>query len=276
MRFHLHLVSDSTGDTVHGLARACVAQFEECEAIEHIWSMTRTRVQMERILGEIEAHRGVVLFSLVNEDLRAFLQEGCRHLNVPAIPVLDPVIGALAAFLGRSPRGLPGQQHALDHEYFARIDAMTYALTHDDGQALWGLNEADVVLLGVSRTSKTPTCIYLANRGIKAANIPLVPGMGLPPEVLGAKKPLIVGLTNDPDRLVAIRRNRLNQIQGDTKTVDYIDIDAVKAELVWARRLFIEHHWPIIDTARRSIEETAAAISQLLVKRQERASKAPA
>jgi regulator of PEP synthase PpsR (kinase-PPPase family) len=270
-RFHLHLVSDSTGDTVHGLARACVAQFEDCEAIEHVWSMTRTRVQMERILAEIDTHRGVVLFSLVNEDLRTFLQEGCRRLNVPAIPVLDPVIGALAAFLGRSPRGLPGQQHALDHEYFARIDAMTYALTHDDGQALWGLNDADVVLLGVSRTSKTPTCIYLANRGIKAANIPLIPGMTLPPEVLSAKKPLIVGLTNDPDRLVAIRRNRLNQIQAETtKPMDYTDLNAVKAELVWARRLFIEHHWPIIDTARRSIEETAAAISQLLTKRQDR------
>jgi regulator of PEP synthase PpsR (kinase-PPPase family) len=268
MRFHLHLVSDSTGDTVHSVAKACVALFEDCEAIEHVWSLVRSRIQLERVLMEIAKFPGPVLFSLVSDTLRGLLQDGCRQLNLPAIPVLDPVIGVLATHLGRSPQGLPGQQHALDHEYFARIDAMTYALAHDDGQALWGLNEADVILVGVSRTSKTPTSMYLANRGVKAANIPLVTGSPLPDELLSARKPLIVGLTNDPDRLVAIRQTRVTQLDPHTARSDYVDLDAVRAEVVAARRLFIEHRWPIIDVARRSIEETAAAIVQLLAKRQ--------
>src|SRR3984893_7175104 len=168
-RFHLHLVSDATGDTVHSVARACLVQFEDAEAIEHIWSVVRTKSQIERVIAGVDATPGFVLFTLVNEQLRGPLQEGCRRLGVPAIPVLDPVIGALAAHLGRQSRGLPGQQHLLDNEYFARIDAMTFALNHDDGQSSWGINDADVVLVGVSRTSKTPPCTYLAIRGIKAA-----------------------------------------------------------------------------------------------------------
>ncbi|HVJ53642.1 MAG TPA: pyruvate, water dikinase regulatory protein [Aliidongia sp.] len=268
-RFHLHLVSDATGETVHSLARACLAQFEGAEAIEHIWSMVRTRTQIERVIAGVDANPGVVLYTLVNEVLRQPLQECCRRLNVPAIPVLDPAIGALGAYLGRSARNLPGQQHTLNHEYFQRIDAMTFAMTHDDGQAPWGLNEADVILAGVSRTSKTPTCIYLANRGLKAANVPLVPGVPVPPELFQATKPLIVGLTNDPERLIAIRRNRMNTIQaGPPTATDYVDLEAVKAELTAARRLYHEHKWPVIDVTRRSIEETAAAILKLLAKRQ--------
>ncbi|HEU0218139.1 MAG TPA: pyruvate, water dikinase regulatory protein, partial [Stellaceae bacterium] len=194
------------------------------------------------------------------------LQEGCRRLGVPAIPVLDPVIGALAAHLGRQSRGVPGQQHLLDNEYFARIDAMTFAINHDDGQSSWGIDDADVCLVGVSRTSKTPTSLYLANRGIKAANVPFVPGVPLPPELLSATKPLIVGLTNDPERLIHLRRNRLSMLDhnGDT---DYTDTEAVRAEVREARRVFAERHWPVIDVTRRSIEETAAAIYKLLARR---------
>jgi regulator of PEP synthase PpsR (kinase-PPPase family) len=267
-RFHLHLVSDATGDTVHSVARACLVQFEGAEAIEHIWSMVRTRSQVDRVIAGVGANPGVVLYTLVNETLRGPLVDGCRKLGVPAIPVLDPVIGALASYLGRQSRGLPGQQHLLDSEYFARIDAMTFALNHDDGQSAWGLNEADVVLCGVSRTSKTPTCIYLANRGIKAANVPVVPGMPLPPELFAASRPLIVGLTNDPERLIAVRRNRLQLLHQQTDRTDYTDMDAVREEVAMARRLFTEHHWPVIDVTRRSIEETAAAILKLLARRQ--------
>ena len=266
-RFHLHLVSDATGDTVHSVARACLVQFEGAEAIEHIWSMVRTKSQIERVIAGVQANPGVVLYTLVNETLRSPLVEGCRKLQVPSIPVLDPVIGALATFLGRQSRGLPGQQHLLDTEYFQRIDAMTFALTHDDGQSAWGLDEADVVLVGVSRTSKSPTCIYLANRGIKAANVPIVPGMALPPELFAAKRPLLVGLTNDPERLIQIRRNRLSMLHQDERT-DYTDIEAVRTEVAAARRTFAEHHWPVIDVTRRSIEETAAAIMRLLAQRQ--------
>lgn len=266
-RFHLHLVSDATGDTVHSVARACLVQFEGAEAIEHIWSMVRTKTQVERVIAGVGAHPGVVLYTLVNETLRGPLVDGCRKLQVPAIPVLDPVIGALASFLGRQSRGLPGQQHLLDSEYFQRIDAMTFALNHDDGQSAWGMNEADVILVGVSRTSKTPTCIYLANRGIKAANVPIVPGMPLPPELDAATRPLIVGLTNDPERLIAVRRNRLSMLRQQDDRTDYTDVEAVREEVAMARRVFAERHWPVIDVTRRSIEETAAAILKLLARR---------
>jgi [pyruvate, water dikinase]-phosphate phosphotransferase / [pyruvate, water dikinase] kinase len=265
-RFHLHLVSDSTGETVHSVARACLVQFDDTQAVEHVWSMVRTRGQIERVIAGVEANRGVVLFTLVSDTLRQLLQEGCRRIQAPAIPVLDPVIGALASYLGRESRGLPGKQHLLDSEYFARIDAMTFALNHDDGQSSWGLNDADVCLVGVSRTSKTPTCLYLANRGIKAANVPFVPGVPLPPELLEAKHPLIVGLTNDPERLIQLRRNRLDLLHHDQAT-EYTDIDAVRTEVREARRVFVERHWPVIDVTRRSIEETAAAIMKLLARR---------
>jgi regulator of PEP synthase PpsR (kinase-PPPase family) len=228
--------------------------------------MVRTRNQIERVIAGVEANRGVVLFTLVSDTLRLLLQEGCRRIQVPVIPVLDPVIGALASYLGRASRGLPGKQHLLDNQYFARIDAMTFALNHDDGQSGWGIDEADVCLVGVSRTSKTPTCLYLANRGIKAANVPLVPGVPLPPELLSAKHPLIVGLTNDPERLIQLRRHRLDVLHHSSSS-EYTDIDAVRAEIREARRVFAERHWPVIDVTRRSIEETAAAIMKLLARR---------
>ena len=265
-RFHLHLVSDSTGETVHSVARACLVQFDDAQAVEHVWSMVRTRSQIERIIAGVEANPGVVLFTLVSDQLRQLLQQGCRRLQVPAIPVLDPVIGALASYLHRESRGVPGKQHLLDSEYFARIDAMTFALNHDDGQSGWGLDDADVCLVGVSRTSKTPTCLYLANRGVKAANVPFVPGVPLPPELINAKRPLIVGLTNDPERLIQLRRNRLSMLHHD-ETTDYTDGEAVRAEVREARRVFTERHWPVIDVTRRSIEETAAAILKLLSRR---------
>ena len=268
-RFHLHLVSDSTGETVHSVARACLVQFEEAEAVEHIWSMVRTKMQMERVIHGIEANPGVVLFTLVDEGLRAILQEGCRKLQIAAIPVLDPVLAVLASQLGRKSRGLPGQQHLLDSDYFRRIDAMTYALAHDDGQSAWGLNDADVVLVGVSRTSKTPTCMYLANRGIKAANVPIVPGTPVPQELFALTRPLVVALTNDPERLIQVRRNRLQQLhQEQERPTEYTDSTAVREEVQQARRLFSERHWPVIDVTRRSIEETAAAIMRLLAQRQ--------
>jgi [pyruvate, water dikinase]-phosphate phosphotransferase / [pyruvate, water dikinase] kinase len=267
-RFHLHLVSDSTGETVHSVARACLVQFEEAEAVEHIWSMVRTKMQMERVIHGIEANPGVVLFTLVDEGLRSVLQEGCRKLQVSAIPVLDPVLAVLASRLGRKSRGLPGQQHLLDSDYFRRIDAMTFALAHDDGQSAWGLNDADVVLVGVSRTSKTPTCMYLANRGIKAANVPIVPGAPLPAELFATTRPLIVGLTNDPERLVQLRQNRLQLLHHEhDRATEYTDSSAVREEVQQARRLFTERHWPVIDVTRRSIEETAAAILRLIARR---------
>src|SRR5947199_2628794 len=265
-RFHLNLVRDSTGETGHSVGRACLVQFDDGQAIEHVWSMIRTRCQIERVITGSQPNPWRVLFTLVNDTLRQALQEGCRQLQVQALPVLDPVIGALASYLGRQSHGVPGRQHLLDNEYFARIDAMTFAINHDDGQSTWGIDDADVCLVGVSRTSKTPTCLYLANRGIKAANVPFVPGVALPSELLHAEKPLIVGLTNDPERLIHLRRNRLSMLDHNEAT-DYTDIEAVRSEVREARRVFAEHHWPVIDVTRRSIEETAAAIYKLLMRR---------
>jgi regulator of PEP synthase PpsR (kinase-PPPase family) len=262
-KFDFHLVSDATGETINSVARACLVQFEGVETTEHAWTMVRTRGQMERVLAGIAMAPGLVLYTIVNEDLRKQLVDGCRRVQVPCIPVLEPVIAALANFLGVQSRGLPGRQHELDAEYFGRIEAMDFALLHDDGHSSRDYDLADVVLVGVSRTSKTPTCMYLANRSIKAANVPIVPGIPLPAELLAARHPLIVGLTKDPGQLVQIRRNRLQLLSQDMET-DYVDLDAVRREVQAARRLCLEHGWPMIDVTRRSIEETAAGIIQML------------
>jgi hypothetical protein len=265
-KFQLHLVSDATGETLGNVARACLVQFEGVEGIEHLWPMIRTGRQLEKVLSAIEAEPGVVLFTIVDDAMRTVLEDKCRSMNIPCIPVLDPVIRALALHLGVESRGQPGRQHTMDAEYFRRIEAMHFVLEHDDGQAVRDIDRADIILVGVSRTSKTPTCIYLANRGVKAANVPFVPGSPLPAELLEATGPLIVGLTNDPGRLVQVRRNRLRMLDQDPRT-DYVDPESVRTEVEAARRLFASYEWPIIDVTRRSIEETAAAVMQIHAKR---------
>ncbi len=258
--YHLHLVSDATGETINSVARACLVQFRGVEPHEHTWPLIRTATQMDRALTGIESHPGPVLFTLVNEDLRARLIEGCRRLGVPCIPVLDPVIHALAAYFGLPISGQPGLQHVLDTQYFERIDAMNFALSHDDGHSAAQIEQADVVLVGVSRTSKTPTAIYLANRGVKAANVPYVPGLPLPQSLFTLDGPMVVGLTKDPERLVQVRRQRLELGPEDPADSDYVDYDSVRREVAEARKLFTRRGWLVIDVTRRSIEETAATI----------------
>lgn len=270
-KFHVHLVSDSTGETIVAVARACLAQFEHCEPVEHVWSMIRSDRQVQKVVAGVEANPGVVLFTLVDERIRSSLIEACSRLAVPCIAVLDPVLEAFGEFLDAKAGHRPGRQHRLDADYFARIAAMDFAMTHDDGQAMEDLSGADVVLVGVSRSSKTPTCIYLANRGLKAANVPLVPGIALPVALdalpgFAEGGPLVVGLTNDPLALVAVRRNRL-RLLNETRETDYTDPDSVRSEVQAARRLFTERGWPVLETSRRSIEETAAAILAMLQER---------
>lgn len=269
-KFHLHLLSDSTGETLDAVAKAALAQFKGADPVKHLWPMVRNARQMERILEEVEKKPGLVMFTLVNEDIRDVLVKGCARLNMPYIPVMDAVMTALGKFLGEKAEAKPGRQHVLNQEYFQRIDAMHYTMAHDDGQAPRNLTEADVILLGVSRTSKTPTCIYLANRGIKAANIPVVPNCPLPEELFNLKDKLIVGLFTSPDRLIQIRKNRLLSMKSEPNT-DYVDIDAVTQEVQAARRLYAQNNWPVIDVTRRSIEETAAAIINLLNERKDAA-----
>lgn len=266
--FHLHLVSDSTGETVSLVARACLVQFDNIEVQEKLWTMIRTEDQVREIIAGIQENPGFVLNTFVNEDIRVLLEDGCRKLQVPCIAVLDPVLEELGAHLGAEVHAQPGRQHVMDAEYFSRIEAMHFVLSHDDGQLTRDLNQADVVLLGVSRTSKTPTSIYLANRGIKTANVPIVPGCTLPDELFQATEPLIIGLTKDPKRLVEIRRQRLKMLDQDEET-DYVDLDKVSKEINDARRLYSKHDWPVINVSRKSIEETAATIIQMHNRRKE-------
>jgi len=276
VRLHLHLISDSTGETVTTVARAGVSQFEGVIPVEHVWSFVRTRAQIEKVLRFVEALPGLVIFTLISPELRQALEEGCHRLNTPCVPILDGVVAALSGLLGAEMRPQIGRQHALDAGYFLRIDAMNFMFHHDDGQCPWELDQADVVLVGVSRSSKTPTSIYLANRGIKVANIPVVPDCPLPAELDRLTRPLVVGLTINPEQLVQIRMNRLRQIGSESDRSatglafggDYAELEQVQAEVVYARRLFARHGWPVIDVTRRSVEETAAAIFQLLAARQ--------
>lgn len=266
--FHLHLVSDSTGETIHSVARACLVQFDHVEPVEHVWPMARTEHAMNVVLDAIKEKPGPVMFTLVDDALREQLRDGCRRLKVPCISVLDPVIAAFGKFLDAQPLHRIGGQHEMDAEYFQRIEAMDWALAHDDGQRAEEYDQSDVILVGVSRTSKTPTCLYLANRGVRAVNVPYVPGIPLPEVLDRVENAMVIGLTNDPKRLVELRRARLALLQQEGET-PYIDPERVRAEITEARRYFTERRWPVIDVTRRSIEETAAAVMAQLARQAE-------
>jgi regulator of PEP synthase PpsR (kinase-PPPase family) len=261
--FHVHLVSDSTGETLNAMSKAVCARFDDVLPIEHMYPLMRSQRQLERVLTEVEASPGVVIHTIVDRDLRMALEAGCRAVESPCIAALDPMTAALGRYLGAQLTTRIAVQHTLDTDYFNRIEALNYAIGHDDGQGGQDLESADVVLVGVSRTSKTPTCIYLAHRGVRAANVPLVPGNDPPEQLLAARRPLVVGLVVAPDRLIQIRRNRLLSLN-EGRESSYVDQDAVRDETIRARRLFEKHGWPIIDVTRRSVEETAAAVINLL------------
>ncbi len=266
-RLNLHLVSDATGETLNSIARATVSQFEHVSILYHRWSLIRTRFQLHRVLEGIEAEPGPILSTLLDGGLREELSRVADRLGLTVVNVLDPVLGMLQEEIGEKAASRPGRQYVLDADYFRRIDAMHFVLAHDDGQAQAGIAEADVILVGVSRSSKTPTSFYLANRGVKAANVPLVPGLPDPPGLAEPRCP-VVGLTLDPAALIEIRRHRLRMIaHGGPMRQDsneYIDGDSVKGELLWARRVCNRRGWPVIDVTRRSIEETAATVLQLM------------
>ena len=261
--FNVHLVSDSTGETLNAVMRAACAQFDNIAPLEHNYYLVRSPKQLERVLREIEAAPGVVLYTISDEELRARLEDKCREIGSPTLAVIDPAVNMLSRYLGlKSAHKVAGQYH-LDSEYFARIETINFALQHDDGQHTEDLRDADVVLVGVSRTSKTPTCVYLGNRGIKAANVPLVPGVEIPESLTRKDAPLVVGLKISPDRLVQIRRHRLLSLNESADTA-YADEEIVRSEIVEANRLFARMKWPTIDVSRRSVEETAAAILNII------------
>jgi regulator of PEP synthase PpsR (kinase-PPPase family) len=265
--FHLHLVSDATGETLTTVARAATAQYVKVVPVEHVYPLVRTQKQLDRVLTEIDEAPGIVLYTLLEEDLVKRLEDHCRELGVPCLSILGPVLSLMQSYLGTETSHRVGAQHTLNAEYFRRIDALNYSMLHDDGQHVEGLEEADVVLVGVSRTSKTPTSIYLANRGVKTGNVPLVPGITLPPRVEQLNRPLVVGLYASPERIVQIRQNRVLGLRAHHDADQYIDRKAVAEEVAYSRRLCARHNWPSIDVTRRSIEETAAAVMKLLAER---------
>ena len=267
--FHLHMISDATGETLVTIARAVGVQYAAARAIEHLHPLVRSGRELDRVLKEVEAAPGIVLYTLFNRDMAEELEQACKRLNVPYVAPLLNVLQVFESYLGMASTPMVGGQHQLDADYYRRIEALNFSMMHDDGHLPDRLDDADIILLGISRTSKTPTSIYLANRGVKAANVPIVPDQPLPDTLFALDGPLVVGLTEDPRRLVDIRRSRMRLSLGDTET-DYTDLDSVRKEVAEARRLFSRHGWPVIDVTRRSIEETAAAILRLVHERDRR------
>ncbi|QGN54884.1 pyruvate, water dikinase regulatory protein [Novosphingobium sp. Gsoil 351] len=266
-RIHLHLLSDSTGETLEMIAKAALAQFDDAEVIRHFWPMVRSQQHLDRIMAEISANPGLVLFTLVDGGMRERVEAKCAALGLPAVAALDAVNAALEGLLGQRAKVRPGRQHAMDAAYFARVEAIQFTIAHDDGVNWENWEAADIVLAGVSRSSKTPTSIYLANRGYKTANIPIVVESPPPAALFSLRRPLVVGLTTATERLVQVRRNRLLSI-GQAPETAYVDADHVAKEVQYARRMFADNGWPVIDVSRRSIEETAAAVINLYNERQ--------
>ncbi len=261
--FHLHMVSDATGETLITVARAAAAQYNSIRAIEHVHSLIRTARQLDRAIDEIERSPGIVLYTLLDQDNAARLELACKSIGVPCVSVLDPVLVMFQSYLGAPTDRRIGAQHVLDADYFRRIEALNFTMMHDDGQLAENVDAADVVLVGVSRTSKTPTSIYLANRGVKTANIPVVPGIPLPSQLDSAVNPLIVALVASPDRIIQLRENRILSLNAAGTDTSYVDRASVASEIAFTRKLAARHGWPVIDVTRRSIEETAAAILAL-------------
>lgn len=257
--FHLHLISDATGETLGAMVKAAIVQYAQIRSIEHVHSLVRNKRQMNRVLQEIETAPGIVLYTIVNPGLAALLEDHCKSLNVPCIPVLASIMKVFESYLGAPATPTVGGQHVLDAEYFRRIDALNFTMAHDDGRLPEDLNDAHIVIVGISRTSKTPTSIYLAQRGFKTTNVPLILSLPLPPQLEKASGVFVVGLIASADRIAQVRRNRALAL-ADRELSEYVDRGLIEDELTFTRRLCSRNGWPVIDVTRRSVEETAAAI----------------
>ncbi len=273
--FHLHLISDATGETLTTMAKAAAVQYSQVRPIEHVHPLVRTPKQLERVLKEVEQSPGIVLYTIVKRELIETIERRCRELKVPSLHVLQPIMQVFESYLGAPQTPVVAGQHMVDADYFRRIDALNFAMAHDDGQLPQDLNTADIILLGISRTSKTPTSIYLAQRGYKTANLPLVPGIEPPEALTKPHRAFVVGLVASPERIAEIRRNRVHML-ADRNLEEYVDRAQIANELTYSRRLCAKYGWPVIDVTRRSIEETAATIIRMLHDREETAAAARA
>ena len=266
----MHLVSDSTGETLRAVSNAAVAQFDKVEYEQTTYPMVRTKTQLDRVLKSIKKNKGVVLCTLVDQSLQEELEGFCKKEKISYMPVMESIVNLLEKDTGLDAINKPGGQHILNDEYFKRIEAINYTLEHDDGEGQKNLELADVIVVGVSRTSKTPTCIYLANKGIKAANYPLVPDIGVSKELEEVKTPTVVALITSAQTLVEIRRKRSLELGLKDKETDYTDIHKVEEEIIAAKRIFANKGWPVIDITRRSVEETASAIMNIISLKEKR------
>lgn len=256
---HIYLISDSTGETVSIVARSVYARFENIEFQESRWALIRTNKQIDNIIFLIKKKPGLILYTMINKKLEKYLKKRCSEINITAHPILDNTIKALkdSFELKTKNEQIPGKQHKLSEDYFDRIEALQYAIANDDGQSL-DKEKADIILFGVSRTSKTPTSIYLANKGIKVANIPFVLKQNLDLTNI-SKNTLVIGLFTSVERLQQIRISRLKTLKENKKT-DYIDLDFLKREVKEAKNICIRNNWTTIDVTKKSIEEIAATV----------------
>jgi regulator of PEP synthase PpsR (kinase-PPPase family) len=269
-KINLHLISDSTGETLGAISRAVISQFTDIEVEEFIWPLTRSVNQMTKIKNTITDNPGIVLYTILKDDLIKDLKKHCDHLNLPCISALSRIIGQFSRYLQMDVTGSIGRQHILDEEYFSKVEAINYTIEHDDGQKVRDLDNADIIIIGVSRTSKSPTSVFLSCRGYKTANIPFVNLDIFPKEIYDVKKPLIVGLMINPEKLMQVRQVRVNTM-GDTNIeTNYIKLEKIKEEIAESRILYSKLKCPIIDVTRRSVEETSAKIMQLYVSRAEK------
>jgi regulator of PEP synthase PpsR (kinase-PPPase family) len=259
----IHFVSDSTGETIDAAVVAVMAQFPEVKKKkEYFWPLVRSKDQIQKILEETLINPGLVVYSILNDENRKELEKGCENQKIPFISPLDTLLSTIKSNLSITQTKIAGSQHRLDENYLKRVDAFDYAMQHDDGQKILTMKEADIILVGVSRTSKTPTSIYLANKGFKVGNIPLIVDTPLPDEIFTFHKPLVIGLIKDPRTLMYIRQTRLKLI-GEEHATQYADINSIKLEISQARKIFTKYAWPTIDVSRRSVEETSASIIQI-------------
>jgi len=269
--FHLHMISDATGETLIAVGRAVAVQYASHRAVEHIYPMIRTKEQLDEVLRKIALEPGIVLHTILNQTLSEQIETRCNEMAIPSVSVIEPVLALFQTYLGEETGRRVSAQHVMNDEYFRRIEALNYTMDHDDGLMVEGLAQAQVILVGVSRASKTPTSIYLANRGIKTANVPLILGLEPPPQLIeigkqqGKNKPLIVGLIASAEHISHIRKNR--DLGEDIDIESYSDRIFIMEELNYARRICTEHNWPMIDVTRRSIEETATAILTFLAEK---------
>ncbi len=261
--FHLHLVSDATGETLITAARAVSSQYTNSSAIEHVYPLVRRQSQLDKVLESIDREPGIVLYTIVDKQIAACLVKQCSAMGIPSVSLLKPVFNIFQSYLGSPTQQKVGAQHAMDIEYFNRIEALDFTMAHDDGVLPVDIEDTDVILVGISRTSKTPTSIYLANRGVKTINFPLVPNIPVPDAIINAKKPLVVALIAAANHIYHVRQNRELGAKSAIADEAYTNRAGIAEELSHTRKLCKQNNWPIIDVTRRSIEEASAAIIEL-------------